>query len=82
MEGNDFNKIKQSILQLASVDVSHIYLLNDFNDFTVRSNKHKDEQTVSQSVRRHTNDEPNNPVRQVYVIFFFWVISQRLNFMC
>jgi len=45
MEGNDFNKIRQSILQLASVDVSHIYLLNDFNDFTVRSNKHKGEQT-------------------------------------
>jgi len=43
MECNDFNKIKQSILQLASVDVSHIYLLNDFNDFTVISNKHKDE---------------------------------------
>lgn len=49
MECNDFNKIKQSILQLASVDVSHIYLLNDFNAFTVISNKHKDEQTVSQS---------------------------------
>jgi hypothetical protein len=46
MECNDFNKIKQSILQLASVDVSHIYLLNDFSDFTVISNKHKDEQTV------------------------------------
>jgi len=49
MECNDFNKIKQSVLQLASVDVSHIYLLNDFNDFTVISNKHKDEQTVSRS---------------------------------
>lgn len=63
MECNDFNKIKQSILQLASVDVSHIYLLNDFNDFTVISNKLKDEQTVSQSVKWETTYEPDNPVR-------------------
>lgn len=70
MECNDFNKIKQSILQLASVNVSHIYLLNDFNDFTVISNKHKDEQTVSQSVKREKTDEPDNPMRQFYVIFF------------
>ena len=57
MECNDFNKIKQSILQLAPVDVPHIYLLNDFSDFTVISNKHEDEQTVIQSVRRDANDE-------------------------
>lgn len=29
MECNDFNKVKQSTLQLASADVSHIYLIND-----------------------------------------------------
>jgi len=57
MECNDFSKIKQSILQLPSVDVSHIYLPNDFNDFTVISNKHKDEQTVSRSNERQLTSQ-------------------------
>ena len=70
MKCNDFNKIKPSILQLASVDVSHIYLLNDFGNSAVISNKHKDEQTVSQSVRLDTTEEPGNPAEQLYVIFF------------
>ena len=64
MECNDFNKIKQSILQLASVDVSHIYLLNDCSDFTVIpvSNKHKDEQTAFDRTEE-TTEELDNPVK-------------------